>query len=373
MMSNEQHFSLCSFPFTLVLIIYSVKGCSMLELEQYELLTDFLSSSHDITPYQRHGISHPLAFFPPQPFQVADIDSVLGYLSDKPIQRDDLSVYNYGFLHSLQNSGRNLFNGTTFAYKRLREKPLRIDAAPGHYFDMIATCAAIEAEAYDVMSQGDIRFPLRSQYMLKYRGKEALLSGKGRSAAIGGVMLVVFKHEGQYKAIVSQRTAAHATDPDKLHLLPAFIFQPMSDKPAEEWSFKHHLYREYLEELFGMEEGSVGMASHPALADLQAMEADGRAFMRLTGITISLLTLRPEISAILLLKDELWWEDAQTGKRSYSFNTPETRGNLLLIPIETDEQALAALPENYFLKIVPQAITALWAGIDAARELILNP
>jgi hypothetical protein len=345
----------------------------MLELEQYELLTDFLSSTHEITPYQRHGMSHPLAFFPPQAFQVEDIDSILGHLSDEPIERDDMAVYNYGFLHSLQNSGRNLFNGVTFSYKRLREKPLRIDAALGHYFDMIATCAAMEGETYDVMSQGDIRFPLRSQYMLKHRGKEAVLSGKGRSAAIGGVMLVVFKHEGQYKAIVSQRTAAHATDPDKLHLLPAFIFQPMGDKPAEEWSFKHHLYREYLEELFGMEEGHAEMASHPALADLQAMEADGRAYMRLTGITISLFTLRPEISAMLLIKDESWWEDAQSGKRGYQFNMPESRGNPLLVPIESDESALAALPENYFLKIVPVAITALWQGIDAARELILNP
>ena len=345
----------------------------MLELEQYELMTDFLASTYEVSAYQRHGMSHPLAFFPPQPFQMADIDSVLGHLSEEAIEREDMSVYNYGFLHSLQNSGRNLFNGTTFAYKRLREKPLRIDAALGKYFDMIATCAAIESECYDVMSQGDIRFPLRSQYLLKHRGKDSVFSGKGRSAAIGGVMLVVFKHEGSYKAIVSQRTAAHATDPDKLHLLPAFIFQPMGENAAAEWSFKQHLYREYCEELFGMEEGSASLASHPTLLDLQAMEADGRAFMRLTGITMSLLTLRPEISAMLLIKDELWWEDAQTGKRGYQLDTPESRGKLLLIPIETDEVALSALPENYFLKIVPQAITALWAGIDAARELIVNP
>lgn len=343
----------------------------MLELEQYELMTEFLASSYELSPYQRHGISHPLAFYAPQPFQTADIDSVLGHLSKEPIVKEDMAIYDYGFLHNLQNSGRNLFNGTTFAYKRLREKPLRLDAALGKYFDMIATCAAIESESYDVMSQGDIRFPLRSQYLLKYRGKEAVHYGKGRSAAIGGVMLVVFKHEGQYKSIVSQRTAAHATDPDRLHLLPAFIFQPMGeDVQLHEWSFKHHLYREYLEELFGMAEGDAGMANHPALADLQAMEADGRAFMRLTGVTISLLTLRPEISAMLLINDETWWDDIQSGKRGYQMNTPESRGKLLLLPIESDEAALNALPENYFLKIVPQAITALWQGIEAARELI---
>jgi hypothetical protein len=102
------------------------------------------------------------------------------------------------------------------------------------------------------------------------------------------------------------------------------------------------------------------------------MEADGRAFMRLTGVTISLLTLRPEISAMLLIQDENWWKDALSGKRGYKLDTPESRGKLLLIPIESDELALASLPENYFLKIVPQAITAFWAGIDAARELIMN-
>lgn len=342
-----------------------------MELETYNLITDYLQRFYDTSLYQRHHISHPVIQHTPSKEQSYDVNSVIGHLTATIPDKETMGFYNYAYLHSLQNSGRKLFNGTTFALKRLRTNPLRIDATLGTYYDMIATCIALEAELMDVMSAKLLRLPMRSQYHRAFTPQEALTSGKGRSATIGGVMLTVFNHEGIYKAIVSQRTGQHATRPNALHLLPAFIFQPMNAENAqEEWTFKHHLYREYLEELVGMEEGATTMAEHPALHDLQAMERDGRAEIRLTGVSMNLLTLRAEISTLMIIHDANWWRDLQSGKNGYHLNTPETQDSLLLIPIDDDEIALANLPDAYYLTMVPQAIPAFWDGLDMARSIL---
>ena len=342
-------------------------------VEQYQLICDYLASYYDVSLYERDGTKHPVVNYPASPEQALDVDSVLGHLTEQSPEKETMGFYNYAYLHSLQNSGRNLFNGTTFTLKRLRTNPLRIDATTGQYFDMIATCIALEVELLDVFERGMIRLPMRTQYHRQIDAKDALTSGKGRSAAIGGVMLIVFKHEGEYKAIVSRRTGQHATRPNALHLLPAFIFQPMNeDNIRQEWTFKQHLYREYLEELVGMEEGNADMHAHPALHDLKAMEADGRAVINLTGVSMNLLTLRAEISALLLIHDANWWTDLQSGEKAYRLSTPESHDKLLLVPVENDETVLQTLPEDYFLTMVPQAIPAFWDGIDHARQLIMK-
>ena len=342
-----------------------------LNLETYSLISDYLARFYDVELYEHNSIKHPVVNYPASPEQAQDVDSILGHLTPTQSNVNEMVFYNHAYLHSLQNSGRNLFNGITYTLKRLRTNPLRIDATLGSYFDMIATCISLETELLDVMSQGLIRLPMRSQYHREIDAQQSLASGKGRSATLGGVMLTIFNDAGTYKAIISQRTGQHATRPNALHLLPAFIFQPMNAETAQkEWTFKHHLYREYLEELVGMEEGNTNMYSHPALKDLQTMEANGEAIINLTGVSMNLLTLRAEISAVLLIHDESWWQTMQSGEQGYQLNTPETHDKLLLIPIDKDKDILAQLPENYFLTMVPQAIPAFWEGIKTARSLI---
>lgn len=343
----------------------------MLTNEQYELMNHYLASLYDVSLYEKHGVAHPIVFYTPQPEQVDDIESVLGHLSKDKLGTAAMAFYHYAYLHSLQNENRHLFNGTTFVLKRLRRNPLRIDAAIGSYFDMIATCAALEQELLEIMATGGLRLLLRSQYHRAVNAQTALSYGNERSAAIGVVMLLVFNDQGQYKALISHRTARHATRPGALHLLPAFILQPMGETvQVHEWSIKHHLYREYLEELFGMAEGDSGMYSHPALLDLQQMEAEDRAQMRLTGITMNLLTLRPEISAVLVIHDKNWWQRVQSGIAGYRLNTPEAYAELMLAPIDDDNRLLSVLPKDYYLTMVPQAISALWEGVVAARKFI---
>lgn len=353
----------------------------MINAEHYLLITDYLADYYDADLFTRHGIAHPVIQHEPLPEQRNDVDSVLGRLvptAPLPPSEAEFAIYNYAFLHSLQNSGRNVFNGMTYTLRLLRTQgQLRIDAGIGHYFDMLATCTALERELFDVIVSGALRLPMRSQYHRAIDAQSAIMRGNKRSAALGGVVLVVFKDGAQgYKCLVAKRSAKNATRAGALHLIPAFIFQPQSLERAEtDWSFKYHIYREYLEELTGMPEDhpdNTRMETHPALQDLKRMEAAGKAHIQLTGVTMNLLTLRAEISAVLVIQDGEWWADLQSGKRGYQLDTPESAGTLLQIPIQSDAMALDALPDEYYLRMVPQAIPALWRGMDAARALIAD-
>jgi hypothetical protein len=83
------------------------------------------------------------------------------------------------------------------------------------------------------------------------------------------------------------------------------------------------------------------------------------------------LSLRPEICALLLIRDPDWWRRVQAVGSPYQLDTgAEASGKLLLVPIADDQRLLASLPPDYHLNMVPQAIAAFWQGVDLARELL---
>lgn len=339
--------------------------------KRYDYYTEYIRKTYEAELYQQGGLVHPVAFFPAGAEQQDNVDSILGRIPSDQISQDDLYVYDYAYLHSLQNSGRTLFNGTTFAFKQLRQKPLRVEAYIGRYFDMIATCAAFEHELMDAATKRAIRVPLRKQYHLEVSPQRALTHGEGRSATLGCAVLVVFPHEGEYKAILSRRTAAHATRPNAYHLLPAFIFQPMAETVREgEWSLRHHIEREWLEELFGMPEGdALNFDQHPAMQDLQAMYNADLASLHLVGVSMNMLTLRLEFNTLMLIRDPDWWQRVTAPDSAIPLNTEaETRDRLLLLPIASDSVLKAALPPDVHLNMPPQTIPGLWEGVALARQ-----
>ncbi len=341
--------------------------------DRYTKITDIIGKLYPAELFTRQGIAHPVTFYDPTPEQVQNVDSVLGREPTKSIRQDEMSFYNHAYLQTLQNSGRNLFNGTTFALTTLRQKPLRIEAGVGKYFDMIATCAALDHELLDAVQSKLIRLPMRTQYHRSVSPEEALRSGNGRSAALGGVVLTVFNDAGTYRLMLAKRSSTQATRPNNFHMLPAFMFQPAgaSMQPGE-WSLRHHILREVLEEMFGMEEGeSTDFYEHPALLDLQQMMDNDMAGLYLTGIAMNLMTLRPEITALLLIQDADWWPRVTAPDHPTPFAlNDENDGNVLLAPIADDEALLAALPPDVHLMMPPHAIAALWKGVDLARAVI---
>ena len=346
-----------------------------LEQRDYKNMTDYLQHMYQCQPFSRHGLEHPVTVFYPAEWQIYDVDSLLDPTPPKPETRD-FAFYDYSYLHDLQNAKPGLYNGTTFTMKLLRTKPLRLRGALGGYFDMLATCAALERELRDAVAQGWMRAPSRVVYHRHVPPAEALTRGLRRSATIGIGTLTVFNDGAGYNAILARRSSATAIDSGMFHVLPAMIFQPTTANFADprEWSIRHQILREVLEELFAYPEQLNPQRwnffyDHPALLYLEELLVTGGAQLCATGIVLNLLTLRPEVSALLLIHDPAWYRHISAPNSDMPFATAEETlsGSVVLAPIENDDAFLANFPPDLHLRMPAQATATMWLGIDQAR------
>lgn len=344
--------------------------------EHYQRMTDTLRKHYpDAKLFQRDGLEHPIVVYPPQAEQMTQPDSALGRLREAVIQPEALPIYDHALLQTLQNSGRQLYNGVTFAFHHLDAKPLRIHGQYGRYFDYLASCTALEREVRDAVSDKRVRLPLRRQLHQTVSPQRALTHGDGRSAALGVLVLIVAKVGGRYHALMAKRSGRSATYAHFYDILPTFIFQPLGERLRDpmEWTLRYHIEREYLEELFALEEDTHPerldyFHAHPAWRDLRAMQNDGRAALYLTGASMNLLNLKPELYALLLIHDADWLPRVRReGSATPLDISAETEGALILAPIDDDEALKAQLPAPLHVHMPVQAYAALWLGLDAAR------
>jgi len=353
----------------------------VLDTYDYKNITDYLQHLYQCTPFSRDGVEHPVTVYYPSEAQIRDVDSVIDPYP--PTQEDtDFAVYDYSYLHTLQNSKPSLFNGRTFTLNFIRTNPLRMRGALGDYFDMLATCATLEHELRDAVAEGWMRAPSRAQYHRHVEPKDAILRGSRRSAAIGIGTLTVFNDKGTYKTILARRSNKTAFDSGMYHVLPAMMFQPTTPEfshPDHEWSIKHQVLREVLEEMFNMPEQLHNeqwdfFYQHPAMVYLQALMDSGQAQLYVTGIILNLLTLRPEVSTLLLIRDPEWYTRITAPDSDMPFMTADetVKGSVVVAPMMRDSEFLAHFPENLYMRMPAQATATLWLGIDLAREEIMR-
>lgn len=345
----------------------------------YKNICDYLQHLYQCAPFARAGIEHPVKVYYPAAAQVADVDSLLDPTLPRTETRD-FAVYDYSYLHNLQNSKSGLYDGATFTLKHIREKPLlRLRGAIGRYFDMLATCAAFEHELRDAAAEGGMRAPARTTFHRQAAPQTALTHGLKRSAAIGIGTLTVCRQPAGYRAILARRSQQTVFDSGLFHVLPAMMFQPTTSDFAhpQEWSIKHQILREVLEELFNMPEEHAPprwdfFYEHPALLYLQRLMAEGKAGLYLTGLSLNLLTLRPEINTLLLIHDPQWHARITAADSDIPLATAaETlRGSLVSAAIGSDAEFLAHFPADLHLQMPAQATVTMWLGIDLARQLI---
>lgn len=351
-----------------------------MEFYDYKNMTDYLQHLYQCQPYTHHGIEFPVTVYYPSAAQMLDVDSILDpYLPQA--ETTDYAIYDYSYLHTLQNTKPRLFNGRTFTLHFIRTNPLKLRGSLGYYFDMLATCAALENELHAAIEDGWMVAPNRAQYHRHVAPQDAILRGDRRSAAIGISTLTVFNHAGTYKAMLALLSNHTAFDSNMYHVLPAMMFQPSTpdfENPAE-WSIRHQILREVLEELFDMPENLAPdrwdfFYEHPALVYLLDLMQAGKAHLYLTGLTFNLVTLRPEVGTLLLIHEPEWFECISAPDSDIPFRTTdETIGDsVIYAPIMTDADFLSHFPEHLHLHMPAQAATAMWLGIELARKLIMG-
>lgn len=169
--------------------------------------------------------------------------------------------------------------------------------------------------------------------------------GKKRASHLGVQMLIVFKdRKKQYKVLTIKRSQTVASYPGFIQFVPSGGFEIFgnSDEHTKKelisnFSVKHALFREYLEELHGQkecekEEGGETLESINndfAIREIQSLIDDGKAEFVFLGSTINLCGLRHELSFALVIHDEVFADnvfksnhESKTIER-YTFNDIE--------------------------------------------------
>lgn len=349
-----------------------------LNARDFQNICDYLRHLYQCELFSHGGIDYPVYVFAPDAQQALDVDSLLDPHPPAP-ESCSFAHYDYSYLHNLINSKPTLRNGAVFTLKEIRQNPLRLRGATGRYYDMLATCAALERELRAAVAEGWMRAPSRTQYHRALPPPAALSRGEGRSAAIGIGTLTVFNDAGAYKAILARRSQQTAFDSGMFHVLPAMMFAPTTADFADprEWSIRHQILREFLEELFDMPEELQPKRwdffyQHPALRYLLALLESGGAQLFATGIVLNLLTLRPEISTLLLIHDPAWHRrvSAADSDIPLAVSAETEAGSLVRALISSDDALLAHFPRGLHLRMPAQASATLWLGIERARREI---
>jgi hypothetical protein len=368
------------------------------------LLADYLTWKYPTERLLcRGGATYPVVVLPACPGQRREIESLLGTLS---LAKPDPSTYvsnDPRYLDAVV--AHNLFtlpmsiDRMTYTLTSIDQTADRLccharvgsfleSALSSEILDVECRAALAEHVPGESLSQFDQRLPLRNAI-------HALLSdpcrdGRGRASALAMTVLVVYKHRGRFFAMMKRR--AHRGAPlyaSCFQAAPSFMLQALSLHWArEEFSLRHQVYREILEEIFSYPEYGEGdvqrpdyFMDDPRLRYLQEIERAGGSTLFAAGIGINLLNLRSDLLALYYIDDEAWAETCQVqpGFR-WQFNDEwDTHAdNHLSAEAFTAGISLdLAAPDDALLRMAhldprwttPAGAAAFWTGIDILRWL----
>jgi hypothetical protein len=113
-----------------------------------------------------------------------------------------------------------------------------------------------------------------------------------------------------------------------MHVIPSFMFQPVHGYRDEEFCVRHNIRREFYEELFGATAPDDAVynwfEAREPVRYLDELLARGDAEIWLTGLTVDLRKMRPEICALLRIKTPEWF--------AHHSSALADRGELIMIP-----------------------------------------
>ncbi|MEW2384057.1 hypothetical protein AB0873_18480 [Micromonospora sp. NPDC047707] len=300
------------------------------------------------------------------------------------------------------------FNAETFALDKIERYGhgrFRIDARYGTYFQSVATSEMLEREFINVVSSRPNAvwslsdFPRRA-WLRGMAGGDELFNGAHRAAALSVAAVVIVKERQGYSALLSRRSGDVKTHPGFQHVFPSGILAPTSSRYGSEraeYSVKRAFLREFAEELFGYDDlaydrrdlrdalDGVWPIQHLLNATQPGPRGERAAVeIRYTGISVPLLTLRPEVYVLVLVRQPGWFDELVSGAelrcRRHGFNLnwefEDDRDNihgkrLDSIRVELDDRfELTGGQRLTPLNTVPHAAAALWLGTQVARELV---
>jgi transcriptional regulator with XRE-family HTH domain len=201
----------------------------------------------------------------------------------------------------------------------------------GTYYHSLSTSECLDPELLEAYaawpdSQPEQVWPrLERRSWLHERVADPVADGRYRSAALGVSTLTIVRVRNRtfdgYKMFLSPRSVTVATQRRRYHVVPSGMFQPFipgdaSDLLQGQFSVADTVMREFVEELYGVEELETGDGRVDPEAIYHRREARllsdmlraGDAALLYSGVAVNLLALRPEICTVLVIDDPGWWE-----------------------------------------------------------------
>lgn len=362
---------------------------------------NWLYGYHDILKHG--GLMFPAAIFPAPKEQRYSVESVLGVTKGGPkFESTDRIAQEFeeagkDYVKKLEESTEKRWDSTTYRMTKFEfGQRLKVTCALGSYYDALKSCDMLELELLTKLGKKALQPEDYQAFTEKlvlrnvaHSKGNVFCEGAERSVAIAVSTLIIFIENGTFKALIRERSKKVAVHQNLVHVIPSAMFQPVVACYEDEYSVKHNIYREYLEEVLGRKDVERPQGEYafdffyedPNLRYLKDLESRGGARFYFTGVAVNLLNLRPEICTLLTIKDPDWIVNQRRGRRvsghrlsviriNWEFkNADELRG------AKFDRAALdltdrLTMPENLFRpeNFVPPGAAALKLGIEVARE-----
>lgn len=289
------------------------------------------------------------------------------------------------FTTAVKNFMPNVEDNYTYTLKSLNKDTNEISCAVSSYLKTLYAC---DRWYYEMITN----FSLDTVKQKKYRKNRFLKTWAQQlednvigntfapDQSLGGACLCLYKTDNGYEYLLGQKsTVANAFK--ELHVLPSFMFQPLSEnhlKFKNELSIEVKVLQELAEEIFKYDEFEAdghgrflfeGIYSTPQNAELLKLLKDGRAELHITGLWLDMYRLRPEITTVLIIKDKKWFE---------KFFTPETKlGNWEILKrgvldIAADKDSYEHILSGHNGRLCPPGAAALISGMQLFNQLPLK-
>jgi len=383
------------------------KNVNVQKALQDPALYQFLQWKYQQKPLLKRGYQiYPVAVYPAPKKQQNNPESILSGLDIHHTSQESLIIRDPSYRNVFKNMQRPLIDLPTYTMSEFNSNGfLKFQCGLGSYFQMLDTCEALEWELLvtwcnhyshkRTSGQKEKNF-LRFEAQLPLRQKlhscvpNPIHSGKGRSVGLTVSTLIAFyDHNTLYLWLQRRSSQTMSLMEGMFHVFPSFMLQPTTPhRVKEEFSIRYHFHREYMEELFNRPQFSAQgdppfhFYQDPCFLRLQRYQEQKEALFLLTGVAVNLLNLRPEICALLFIKNPEWFEyhfrqapsqqrfccneEFLEGKNQREKNSPFG----FRIPYTDQNDDLIKTGNLYPDKMVPPGAAAFWLGIDTLRSIL---
>ncbi len=309
-------------------------------------------------------------------------------LTDKEISISDTMSYtidtnkvNEYFINELKEKcGQKIWNNPTYRLMDIDKEQLVLGQSD--YYKTLSTC---DIHYYNFMKTNHNKLKKDHDYTQWFAQLEKIIVHNkftDISASLGCSTLLVVKNQLNNKFqyyIVDNSKAKNAKDTK--HVIPSFMFQPTKILTDDD-DFKlqadivPQILKEFAEELLGMRELEkindyqelyYRMNENKVIKRLKKLLSNGKATLKILGLSLDVYRLRPEILTVLIIDDkkfnELFNKERQL---SWEASTDDLNG-LHIINIDDKQKYLDLIFDNNTPLVSPAA-----ACLKLGREYVLK-